>query len=137
MKSMSESRRAPSLQAATIDAVKLEYYRYEVTYGLYMMTPIEKIVANVVIVVLLPGDFDPASRVCWHAEAYCIRRDEALEVLRSLTTLRWLLERQTHLLNAFGQAIVISVWGHGRALHSTNDTGSGYSPKGKRGACYS
>ena len=50
---MSDSRRAPSLQAATIDAVKLEYYRYEVTYGLYMMTPIEKIVANLVIVVLL------------------------------------------------------------------------------------
>ncbi|KAL4903186.1 hypothetical protein BDW74DRAFT_53175 [Aspergillus multicolor] len=36
-----------------IDRVRLEYYRYEVTYGLYVMTPGEKLVANTFVLVFL------------------------------------------------------------------------------------
>ncbi|KAL2864516.1 serine palmitoyltransferase small subunit family protein [Aspergillus lucknowensis] len=39
-------------QRAT-DRVRLEYYRYEVTFGLYVMTPGEKLVANTFVVVVL------------------------------------------------------------------------------------
>lgn len=35
------------------DRVRLEYYRYEVTFGLYVMTPSEKLVANTFVVVVL------------------------------------------------------------------------------------
>lgn len=35
------------------DRIRLGYYRYEVTYGLYVMTPGEKIVANTFVVVFL------------------------------------------------------------------------------------
>lgn len=35
------------------DRVRLEYYRYEVTFGIYVMTPGEKLVANSFIVVVL------------------------------------------------------------------------------------
>ncbi|KAL4871099.1 hypothetical protein BDV12DRAFT_37767 [Aspergillus spectabilis] len=40
------------LQRAT-DRVRLEYYRYEVTFGLYVMTPGEKLVANSFVFVVL------------------------------------------------------------------------------------
>ncbi|KAL2837863.1 hypothetical protein BJY01DRAFT_40032 [Aspergillus pseudoustus] len=40
------------LQQAT-DRVRLEYYRYEVTFGLYVMTPGEKLVANTFVMVVL------------------------------------------------------------------------------------
>ncbi|BCS19951.1 serine palmitoyltransferase small subunit family protein [Aspergillus puulaauensis] len=40
------------LQRAT-DRVRLEYYRYEVTFGLYVMTPAEKLVANTFVFVFL------------------------------------------------------------------------------------
>jgi uncharacterized membrane protein len=33
--------------------VQLEYYRYEVTFGLYVLTPNEKIVANAFVLVSL------------------------------------------------------------------------------------
>jgi hypothetical protein len=36
-----------------IDRVRLEYYRYEVTFGLYVMTPGEKFVANTFVLVVL------------------------------------------------------------------------------------
>jgi hypothetical protein len=36
-----------------IDFVCLEYYRYEVTFGLYVMTPGEKLVANAFVLVVL------------------------------------------------------------------------------------
>lgn len=36
-----------------IDRVRLEYYRYEVTFGLYVMTPGEKLVANTFVFVVL------------------------------------------------------------------------------------
>ncbi|KAL2819186.1 hypothetical protein BJX63DRAFT_428840 [Aspergillus granulosus] len=39
-------------QRAT-DRVRLEYYRYEVTFGLYVMTPGEKLVANTFVIVVL------------------------------------------------------------------------------------
>lgn len=35
------------------DRVRLEYYRYEVTFGLYVMTPGEKLVANSFVFVVL------------------------------------------------------------------------------------
>jgi hypothetical protein len=35
------------------DRVRLEYYRYEVTFGLYVMTPAEKLVANTFVFVVL------------------------------------------------------------------------------------
>lgn len=35
------------------DRVRLEYYRYEVTFGLYVMTPGEKLVANTFVIVVL------------------------------------------------------------------------------------
>lgn len=36
-----------------VDRVCLEYYRYEVTFGLYVMTPGEKLVANTFVMVVL------------------------------------------------------------------------------------
>lgn len=36
-----------------VDRVRLEYYRYEVTFGLYVMTPSEKLVANTFVFVVL------------------------------------------------------------------------------------
>ncbi|KAL5355829.1 hypothetical protein BJX96DRAFT_141933 [Aspergillus floccosus] len=36
-----------------VDRVRLEYYRYEVTFGLYVMTPGEKLVANSFVIVVL------------------------------------------------------------------------------------
>ncbi|KAJ5760673.1 hypothetical protein N7520_007829 [Penicillium odoratum] len=35
-----------------IDSFRLGYYRYEVTYGLYVMTPGEKCVVNLIVVVV-------------------------------------------------------------------------------------
>ena len=45
-----KTRRNP-LQRAT-DRVRLEYYRYEVTFGLYVMTPGEKLVTNSFVIVV-------------------------------------------------------------------------------------
>ncbi|KAJ5672164.1 hypothetical protein N7507_001291 [Penicillium longicatenatum] len=36
-----------------IDCVRLEYYRYEVTFGLYVMTRSEKCVANFIVLTVL------------------------------------------------------------------------------------
>ncbi|KAJ5948659.1 hypothetical protein N7454_001966 [Penicillium verhagenii] len=36
-----------------IDLLQLEYYRYEVTYGLYVLTPGEKWVANIIVIIFL------------------------------------------------------------------------------------
>lgn len=36
-----------------VDCVRLEYYRYEVTFGLYVMTPSEKLVANTFLIVVM------------------------------------------------------------------------------------
>lgn len=36
-----------------VDRVRLEYYRYEVTFGLYVMTPSEKLVANTFVFVVM------------------------------------------------------------------------------------
>lgn len=37
----------------SVDRIRLEYYRYEVTFGLYVMTPGEKLVANTFVMVVL------------------------------------------------------------------------------------
>ncbi|PLB51177.1 hypothetical protein P170DRAFT_436260 [Aspergillus steynii IBT 23096] len=36
-----------------VDRVRLEYYRYEVTFGLYVMTPGEKLIANAFVMIVL------------------------------------------------------------------------------------
>lgn len=35
------------------DRIRLEYYRYEVTFGLYVMTPGEKLAANTFVMVVM------------------------------------------------------------------------------------
>ncbi|KAI9039610.1 serine palmitoyltransferase small subunit family protein [Aspergillus affinis] len=47
----SKSSRRNILQRC-LDRVCLEYYRYEVTFGLYVMTPAEKLVANTFVMVV-------------------------------------------------------------------------------------
>jgi hypothetical protein len=42
-----------SLLTCCLDRVRLEYYRYEVTFGVYVMTPGEKFVANTFVLVFL------------------------------------------------------------------------------------
>lgn len=37
----------------TADRIWLEYYRYEVTFGLYVMTPAEKLAANTFVMVVM------------------------------------------------------------------------------------
>ncbi|KAJ5239259.1 hypothetical protein N7468_003878 [Penicillium chermesinum] len=44
---------AQPVPARVVDRVRLEYYRYEVTFGLYVMTPSEKCVANSCVLVFL------------------------------------------------------------------------------------
>ncbi|KAJ5677911.1 uncharacterized protein N7477_003544 [Penicillium maclennaniae] len=36
-----------------LDRIQLEYYRYEVTFGIYVMTPNEKMVANAFVLITL------------------------------------------------------------------------------------
>lgn len=36
-----------------VDRIRVQYYRYEVTFGLYVMTPGEKFVANTFVIVVL------------------------------------------------------------------------------------
>ena len=43
----------PSPIKRLVDRARLEYYRYEVTYGIYVLTPGEKSVANTFVVVFL------------------------------------------------------------------------------------
>lgn len=45
--------RAWSLVQRSIDHIRLQYYRYEVTFGIYVMTPGEKFVANTFVFVFL------------------------------------------------------------------------------------
>ncbi|KAJ5723967.1 hypothetical protein N7488_002002 [Penicillium malachiteum] len=49
--SLRNQQRNPSQRL--VDRVRLEYYRYEVTFGLYVMTPSEKFVANTIVLVIL------------------------------------------------------------------------------------
>lgn len=69
-------------QRAT-DRVRLEYYRYEVTFGLYVMTPGEKLVANTFVLVFL-GLLLWASLVYFPALLY-----------QKLSRLVWLLTGQS------------------------------------------
>ncbi|OJJ51232.1 hypothetical protein ASPZODRAFT_12070 [Penicilliopsis zonata CBS 506.65] len=47
-----------NLVQRTLDQVRLKYYQYEVTFGLYVMTPGEKFAANTFVFVVL-------SLLCW------------------------------------------------------------------------
>ncbi|GCB27502.1 hypothetical protein AAWM_10387 [Aspergillus awamori] len=49
--SMKQPRR--NILQRSVDRIRLEYYRYEVTFGLYVMTPGEKLVANTFVMVVL------------------------------------------------------------------------------------
>jgi hypothetical protein len=51
--SMFPSPQSSSLVRQLFDRLRLEYYRYEVTFGIYVMTPGEKFVANTFVVVFL------------------------------------------------------------------------------------
>ncbi|KAL1973213.1 hypothetical protein VTN31DRAFT_6755 [Thermomyces dupontii] len=51
--SMPTSSPRRGLVRRIIDRVRLEYYRYEVTFGVYVMTPGEKFVANTFVVLFL------------------------------------------------------------------------------------
>ncbi|PWY88926.1 hypothetical protein BO70DRAFT_157183 [Aspergillus heteromorphus CBS 117.55] len=66
------------------DRVSLEYYRYEVTFGLYVMTPVEKLVANVFVIIAL-------SLLCWALLVYF----PAL-LYQKLSRLVWLLTGHSH-----------------------------------------
>lgn len=59
--------------------ILLEYYRYEVTFGLYVMTPIERLVTNVFVIIVL-------SLLCWALLLYfpCL-------LYRNLIRVVWLL----------------------------------------------
>jgi hypothetical protein len=48
---LKDQRRGPL--GRVVDRVRLEYYRYEVTFGLYVMTPSDKCVVNTFVVVVL------------------------------------------------------------------------------------
>ncbi|EED12826.1 conserved hypothetical protein [Talaromyces stipitatus ATCC 10500] len=45
--------RTRNLVQRCIDHIRLQYYRYEVTFGVYVMTPGEKFVANTFVLVFL------------------------------------------------------------------------------------
>lgn len=80
----------PSIARRIIDRVCLEYYRYEVTFGVYVMSPGEKWVANTFVVVFLslliwalffyfpPLLYHKLSRLIWLLTGHS-----------SHTTLRW------------------------------------------------
>ncbi|KAL4787964.1 hypothetical protein BJX76DRAFT_250287 [Aspergillus varians] len=46
-------KRRRNILLRAVDRVRLEYYRYEVTFGLYVMTPGEKLVTNTFVIVVL------------------------------------------------------------------------------------
>ena len=46
-------KQTPSVLQRFVDRVRLEYYRYEVTYGVYTLTPWEKAVANAFVIIFL------------------------------------------------------------------------------------
>jgi len=48
-------RRHLSLTTRLIDYLRLRYYQYEVTFGLYMMTPVEKVILNTIFLIILGG----------------------------------------------------------------------------------
>jgi hypothetical protein len=48
---LKNQRRGPIQRV--VDHARLEYYRYEVTFGLYVMSPSEKLVANTFVIVVL------------------------------------------------------------------------------------
>lgn len=72
-----------------IDRILLEYYRYEVTFGVYVMAPGEKFVANAFILVVL-------SLLVW-AGLLCFPQ----LLLRKLGRLVWLLTGHNEDVAAF------------------------------------
>lgn len=79
--STSHHRRNVLLRMA--DRVRLEYYRYEVTFGLYVMTPLEKLAANTFVMVVL-------SLLCWALLLYFPSL-----LYQKLSRLVWLLTGQS------------------------------------------
>lgn len=67
-----------------VDRLRLEYYRYEVTFGLYVMTPSEKCVANTFVVVVL-------SLLLWALLLYFPSL-----LFNKLTRVEWLLTGHTN-----------------------------------------
>lgn len=51
--SFSKPPQSRNILQRSIDRIRLEYYRYEVTYGIYTLTPGEKAVANAFVGVVL------------------------------------------------------------------------------------
>lgn len=76
--SPSSPSKAGFLRRST-DRVWLEYYRYEVTFGLYVMTPVEKLAANMFVIVVL-------SMLLWALLLYCPSL-----LYQKLSRLLWLL----------------------------------------------
>lgn len=79
--SNSHNRRNVLLRMA--DRVRLEYYRYEVTFGLYVMTPLEKLAANTFVMVVM-------SLLCWALLLYFPSL-----LYQKLSRLVWLLTGQS------------------------------------------
>lgn len=79
--STSHHRRNILLRMA--DRVRLEYYRYEVTFGLYVMTPLEKLAANTFVMVVM-------SLLCWALLLYFPSL-----LYQKLSRLVWLLTGQS------------------------------------------
>ncbi|KAI2789533.1 hypothetical protein POX_d05026 [Penicillium oxalicum] len=71
------TRRSRNPFRRVVDRVRLEYYRYEVTFGIYVMTTSEKVIANTFVLVVLsllfwafliyfpPLLFHKVSRLAW------------------------------------------------------------------------
>jgi hypothetical protein len=59
--------------------ILLEYYRYEVTFGPYVMTPTERLVTNIFVILVL-------SLLCWALLLY-----SPSLLYRKLTRVMWLL----------------------------------------------
>lgn len=51
-------KRRHDILAQCVNLIHVEYYRYEVTFGTYMMTPAERFVTNIFVIFVL-------SLLCW------------------------------------------------------------------------
>ena len=79
----SNSHHRRNILLRMFDRVRLEYYRYEVTFGLYVMTPLEKLAANTFVMVVL-------SLLCWALLLYFPSL-----LYQKLSRLVWLLTGQS------------------------------------------
>jgi hypothetical protein len=84
-----------------IDRFRLEYYRYEVTFGVYVMTPGEKFVANAFVIVFL-------SLLIWASLLYVPQL-----LYQKLSRLIWLLTGQSE-----DVAVVFGMFDKGFRTHA-------------------